>query len=92
MKLFGSNLDLIQEEADADDGESDNEMPFNCADGQNMKLCEISLLPLGELTVKNTFLDIDKPVKLGLRTVKTADGRLDGLFQLDCDDDDDWAH
>merc|ERR1712216_392552 len=86
MKSFGSNLVLIQEEADAD--ESDDEKLFDhladpLYDGNVLR----------ELTVKNTFLDIaapDEPVKLGLRTVKTAGGRLDGLARLDSDDE--WAH
>jgi hypothetical protein len=88
MKSFGSNLALIQEEADAD--ESDDEKLFgHLAD----PLHDGNFLPLGELTVKNTFLDIaapDEPVKLGLRTVKTAGGRLDGLARLDSDDE--WTH
>jgi len=86
MKSFGSNLALIHEEADAD--ESDDEKPADpFAESHGS-----SFLPLGELTVKNTFLDIavpNKPIKLGLRTVKTAGGRLDGLARLDSDD---WAH
>jgi hypothetical protein len=93
MKSFGSNLALIQEEADVD--ESDDEKPLDHAVDPNLERYESNILPLGELTVKNTFLDIaapDEPVKLGLRTVKTAGGRLDGLARLDSDDDDEWVH
>jgi hypothetical protein len=93
MKSFGSNLALIQEEADVD--ESDDEKPLDHASDPRLEPYDSNFLPLGELTVKNTFLDIaapDEPVKLGLRTVKTAGGRLDGLARLDSDDDDEWAH
>jgi hypothetical protein len=92
MKSFGSNLALIQEAADAD--ESDDEKVFNQRAEPNTDLCESNFLPLGELVVKNTFLDLaapDEPLKFGLRAVKTAGGRLDSLARLDSDADE-WAH
>jgi len=41
-------------------------------------------------TVKNTFIDVgpDEPMKIGLRTVKSAGGRLDYLCSMDSSDDE----
>jgi hypothetical protein len=87
MKSFGSNLALIQEEAADSETESDADHDmdgFHPSPNRNP-----AVLPV-EFTVKNTFLDVaaDEPVKLGLRTVKTAGGRLDGLAHMDLSDDD----
>lgn len=88
MKSFGSNLALIQEEADSSDDET------VCHSDAQDSSDSSGPVPFGGLTVKNTFLDIApalEPVQLGLRTVKTAGGRLDGLARMDSSDDE-WSH
>merc|ERR1712187_609097 len=104
MRSYGSNLALIQEDTTvvAEDSALDHACwppapPGLVPENDTHDALDLSRFNLGnittEWTVKNTFLDVapDEPMKLGLRAVKTAGGRLDHMCRVDSSDDE-FAH
>jgi len=81
---YGSNLALIEEEADCNDHGADHNLSSDAE--RPFRDTPVFVNPnIGEVMVRNTFIDFapERPTFSGLRAVKTHDGRLDQICSID---------